>query len=188
MERFPLDPSIPYTYEDRFDDVDDVPNGHHGTDILAPAGSPVLAVETGAAWSDIDPKGGNVAYLIGESGAHYYYAHLQEWALKLVSATKQKPWPVEAGDVIGKVGNTGNAAGRPPHIHFQMKFVGAIGSTVVNPFPDLIMADPKASHERPHYVGPLDRAKKAVTEYVETGISGIGLVLLIWLIARQRRN
>lgn len=184
MDRFPLDASVNYTYEDRFDHA---PNGHHGTDILAPAGSPVLAVEKGAAWSDIDPKGGNVVYLIGESGAHYYYAHLQEWALKLISATKQKPWPVEAGDVVGKVGTTGNAAGRPPHIHFQMKFVGAIGQTVVNPFPDLIMADPKASHERPRYVGPVERIKTAATEMLNTGISGIGLILLVYLISRQRK-
>lgn len=181
MDRFPLDASVPYTYEDRFNDT------HHGTDILAPAGSPVLAVEKGAAWSDVDNKGGNVAYLIGESGAHYYYAHLQEWALKLQGATRAHPWPVEAGDVIGKVGTSGNAAGRPPHIHFQMKFVGAIGQTQVNPFPDLIMADPKASHERPRYVGPMDRLKTAATDAVSTGISGLGLIALVWLISRQRR-
>jgi murein DD-endopeptidase MepM/ murein hydrolase activator NlpD len=181
MDRFPLDASVPYTYEDRFND------SHRGTDILAPAGSPILAVEKGAAWSDIDPKGGKVVYLIGESGAHYYYAHLQEWALKLISATRQQPWPVEAGDVVGKVGTTGNAAGRPPHIHFQMKFVGAFGQTQVNPFPDLIMADPKASHERPRSVGPLDRLEKAATDAMNTGISGLGLILLVWLISRQRR-
>lgn len=181
MDRFPLDASVSYTYEDRFNAA------HRGTDILAPAGSPVLAVEKGAAWSDIDPKGGKVVYLIGESGAHYYYAHLQEWALKLISATRQQPWPVEAGDVVGKVGTTGNAAGRPPHIHFQMKFVGAVGSTQVNPFPDLIMADPKADHTRPHYVGPVDRLKSAATDALNTGISGLGLIALVWLISRQRR-
>jgi len=181
MDRFPLSPEVSYTYEDRFNEQ------HRGTDILAPAGSPILAVEQGVAWSDIDPKGGKVVYLIGESGAHYYYAHLQEWALKLISATREQPWPVEAGDVIGKVGTTGNAAGRPPHIHFQMKFVGLVGQTQVNPYPDLVMADPKREHVRPRYVGPGERLQSAVTDAVSTGISGLGLIALIWLIARSRK-
>jgi murein DD-endopeptidase MepM/ murein hydrolase activator NlpD len=148
MDRFPLSPEVRYSYEQRFNE------SHHGTDIMAPHGTPVLAVEQGQAWSSIDPKGGRVVYLQGESGDRYYYAHLSEWALKLIRATSTQPWPVEPGDVLGKVGTSGNAEGRPPHLHFQLRrwvYRGdgvPAASEVLDPFPQLLTADPKRAGVR----------------------------------------
>lgn len=143
MDRFPLLEATPYAYEDGFSDA------HQGVDLMAPAGSPVLAVESGQAWSNIEPKGGKVAYLQGQSGARYFYGHLSQWVLPLISATTSKPLRVAAGDELGKVGTTGNAEGRPPHVHFQVRkpvFHGAEalpGSETVDPFPELMKVDPK---------------------------------------------
>jgi murein DD-endopeptidase MepM/ murein hydrolase activator NlpD len=143
MERFPLPATASYSYESGFTDR------HHGVDIMAPLGTPVLAVERGKAWSSIEPKGGKVVYLEGESGARYFYGHLSEWTLPLISATTSKPLGVAAGDELGRVGNTGNAAGGPPHIHFQIRrvsFFGAEalpGAGLADPFPELMAADPK---------------------------------------------
>jgi murein DD-endopeptidase MepM/ murein hydrolase activator NlpD len=184
MDRFPLSPDVAYSYERRFD------ASHHGTDILAPEGAPVLAVERGAAWSDIDPRGGKVVYLQGESGDRYYYAHLSEWALKLISATTQQPWPVEAGDVLGKVGTTGNAAGRPPHIHFQLRrwvYRGdgvPAASEVLDPFAELLEVDPKRvgvarrSGGGGGGKGPLGG---------EGAVAGLLLLALLWAVGKVRR-
>jgi murein DD-endopeptidase MepM/ murein hydrolase activator NlpD len=132
MDVFPLPPSSSYSYARRFN------SEHRGTDIMAPLGTPVLAVEGGAVWSDIEPKGGKVAYLLGDSGTTYFYGHLSEWALKVISATKEQPYMVHAGTEIGKVGNTGNAAGGPPHVHFQMRHGVSFPS---DPFDALLEAD-----------------------------------------------
>ncbi|CAN5260870.1 hypothetical protein BH24PSE2_BH24PSE2_19040 [soil metagenome] len=83
---------------------------HEGVDIFAPRGTPVLAVADGRATSRRSRLGGNTVWLRGR-GAAYYYAHLDEVA---VSAWER----VEAGDVLGYVGNTGNARMTAPHLHF----------------------------------------------------------------------
>ena len=111
---------------------------------MAPAGTPVLAVEGGKAWSAIEEKGGKVAYLDGKSGVRYFYGHLQTWATKLISATPTTPIEVDASDVLGLVGSTGNAEGRPPHLHFQMKR----GSLQIDPFDDLAAVDIKHKGDR----------------------------------------
>ncbi len=143
MQRFPMPASVAYSYAPGFSEQ------HQGVDIMAPLGSPVVAVESGKAWSSIEPKGGNVAYLEGDSGARYFYGHLQQWVLPLISATTSKPLRVGAGAALGSVGTSGNAAGRPPHLHFQIRrpaFFGAEAlpaSEVVDPYPELAAADPK---------------------------------------------
>ena len=143
MQRFPLPESVTYSYAPGFTEQ------HQGVDIMAPLGSPVVAVESGKAWSSIEPKGGQVAYLEGESGTRYFYGHLSAWVLPLITATTGKPLQVGAGAALGFVGTSGNAAGRPPHVHFQIRrpsFFGAEAlpaSDVVDPYPELVAADPK---------------------------------------------
>lgn len=137
IERFPLPESAAYSYAQRFNAE------HRGTDIMAPHGTPVLAVERGTAWSNIEPKGGNVVYLQGASGWRYFYGHLATWQLQVISATQQQPVEVEAGAELGVVGNTGNAAGGPPHLHFQQRTSYSRGWQTVDPFPDLVRVDPK---------------------------------------------
>lgn len=83
---------------------------HEGIDIFAPRSTPVVAVVDGTAVRRASRLGGNTVWLRG-SGRSYYYAHLDEVAID----GRQR---VAAGDVLGFVGNTGNAATTPPHLHF----------------------------------------------------------------------
>ncbi|MES2524435.1 MAG: M23 family metallopeptidase [Gemmatimonadota bacterium] len=86
---------------------------HHGIDIFAPRGTPVLASSAGVVRS-ISPNrlGGNVVWLSdSERGQSLYYAHLDR---HFVAAGAR----VRTGDTLGFVGNTGNARTTAPHLHF----------------------------------------------------------------------
>jgi murein DD-endopeptidase MepM/ murein hydrolase activator NlpD len=126
-----------YSYAQAFDRR---PGGHHGTDIFAPRGTPVLAVFDGDARAEEDPKGGTVVYLTG-TGAFprtAYYAHLDSVEPPLGTGASLF---VQAGAVIGYVGNTGNAAGKAPHLHLQVS--NPNGRSVADPFPHLVEVDTK---------------------------------------------
>jgi murein DD-endopeptidase MepM/ murein hydrolase activator NlpD len=86
---------------------------HQGNDIFAAAGTPIHAPFEGTAEEGFDGLGGIVVHVYATANADYVYnAHLIEHAG--VDGAHVKP-----GDVIGYVGNTGNAAGTPPHDHFE---------------------------------------------------------------------
>lgn len=108
---------------------------HLGVDIFAPRGTPVLAVTSGHARATIEPKGGNVAYLDADDGWSYFFGHLDKWALPVLRPGGAR---VMAGEPVGRVGNTGNASGKPPHVHFQARK----GSLMVDPFDELDRVDP----------------------------------------------
>jgi murein DD-endopeptidase MepM/ murein hydrolase activator NlpD len=88
---------------------------HKGIDIFAKEGVPVLAASSGVVvYTGFNDMGGNVIVILGAKWRFYYYAHLQRisaHSLQLVST----------GDAIGNVGNTGNAQGKPPHLHFVIR-------------------------------------------------------------------
>ena len=86
---------------------------HHGIDIFAPRGTPVLAAASGIVRSTSpNTLGGNVVWLLDtEREQSLYYAHLDRHA---VSAGQR----VNLGDTLGFVGNTGNARTTSPHLHF----------------------------------------------------------------------
>jgi peptidoglycan LD-endopeptidase LytH len=88
---------------------------HHGIDIFAPRGTPVLAASDGMVRRvGANRLGGNVIWLAdSERGLSHYYAHLDT---QLVSAGAR----VRAGDTLGLVGNTGNARTTPPHLHYGL--------------------------------------------------------------------
>jgi murein DD-endopeptidase MepM/ murein hydrolase activator NlpD len=86
---------------------------HEGEDVLCREGAPVLAVTAGPVEFDVGVLGGRVARLFLPDGSYWYYAHLSDWNSTLESGSR-----VELGDVIGYCGNTGDAVGGPPHVHF----------------------------------------------------------------------
>ena len=101
---------------------------HQGTDIFAPRGTPLVAAESGVLERiGVASLGGNKLWVKGDSGTHYYYAHLTAFV-----AGAHDGMRVNAGDVVGYVGDTGNAAGTPPHLHFE---VHPDGGGAVNPYP-----------------------------------------------------
>lgn len=92
---------------------------HHGVDLFAPRGTPVLAATAGwVAWVGTNRLGGNVVWLRdARYGRRLYYAHLDRHAVE------EDAW-VEPGDTLGFVGNTGNARTTPPHLHFGIYLRG----------------------------------------------------------------
>jgi murein DD-endopeptidase MepM/ murein hydrolase activator NlpD len=107
---------------------------HEGTDIFAPAGTPIIAVERGVVTRmGTGLLGGIVLWLKGQSGTSYYYAHLSGYAPGINPGML-----VEAGTILGYVGNTGNARTTPPHLHFE---IHPNGGAAINPYPLLKVAD-----------------------------------------------
>ncbi len=93
---------------------------HEGIDIFAPRNTPVVAVVDGTARPGTNALGGNVVWLRDRRQSRsFYYAHLTRWAFEGTSS-------VRAGDVVGFIGNTGNARATPPHLHFGIYAGGAI--------------------------------------------------------------
>ena len=100
---------------------------HQGTDILAPYGTPVHAIEDGTiARLNSNRLGGISLYLQGDSGNLYYYTHLAGYAGGIGVGQR-----VRAGQHIAVNGDSGNAAGIP-HVHLEVR-PGGGGS--VNPYP-----------------------------------------------------
>jgi murein DD-endopeptidase MepM/ murein hydrolase activator NlpD len=107
---------------------------HKGIDIFAPKGTEVVAVVDGVISFIGDQKlGGHCIWLTTENGASFYYAHLDRWAAGLYEGME-----VQAGDLIGYVGNTGNARYTPSHLHFGINE----NDEMVNPYPLLTHAAP----------------------------------------------
>jgi murein DD-endopeptidase MepM/ murein hydrolase activator NlpD len=94
---------------------------HEGVDMVATRGTPVTAVVDGEAEFKRSNLGGNAIWLVAANGQRFYYAHLD--AFHGASRT------VQAGDIIGYVGSTGNAKGS--HLHFETR----LGDVAVNPYP-----------------------------------------------------
>jgi peptidoglycan LD-endopeptidase LytH len=98
---------------------------HQGNDILAPRGTPVVANVAGVVTQRTGAISGLAYYLAGDDGDEYFGAHLDSFGAS---------GRVSAGTVIGTVGDTGDAVGGPPHLHFE---IHPGGSGNVNPYPTL---------------------------------------------------
>jgi murein DD-endopeptidase MepM/ murein hydrolase activator NlpD len=102
----------------------DVSGGwHHGDDIFAALGAPLLAVAHGTVFSvGWNKVGGWRLWLRDDAGNEFYYAHLSAYSPLAVNGAI-----VDAGDVLGFLGNTGDAQGTPYHLHFEVHPVGLLG-------------------------------------------------------------
>ncbi|MFQ5568101.1 MAG: peptidoglycan DD-metalloendopeptidase family protein [Rhodothermales bacterium] len=97
---------------------------HHGVDIFAARGTPVIAAANAAVTRVRNGGlGGKVVWLRDSFGRSLYYAHLD-------SQIVRQGMRVSVGDTVGLVGNTGNARTTPPHLHF-----GIYRNGPVDPFP-----------------------------------------------------
>jgi peptidoglycan LD-endopeptidase LytH len=109
---------------------------HEAIDILAPRGTPVLAVDDGTIVKLFNSvRGGLTVYHFDPSGEYcYYYAHLDAYAPGL-----REGQPIRKGERIGDVGTSGNAPPNTPHLHFTIFKLGPEKrwweGTPVNPFP-----------------------------------------------------
>lgn len=121
---------------DTFTDARSEGRVHDAIDIMADAGTPVLAVADGTVEKLFDSeRGGLTIYQFEPSGRWcYYYAHLQRYADGL--AERQV---IKRGEVIGYVGSTGNASAYAPHLHFEVHVLGAEKQwwkgESINPYP-----------------------------------------------------
>jgi peptidoglycan LD-endopeptidase LytH len=87
---------------------------HHGIDIFARRGTPVVAACAGEVVRiGQDRLGGNVVWVAGGASRLYYYAHLESFRPGLRVGER-----VTSGTALGRVGTTGNARGTSPHLHF----------------------------------------------------------------------
>ncbi|MGH2922155.1 MAG: choice-of-anchor P family protein [Gaiellaceae bacterium] len=111
---------------------------HHGQDIFAPLGAPILAVADGTVFSvGWNRVGGWRLWLRDREGNEFYYAHLSAYSPAAMNGTE-----VKAGTVLGFNGNTGDAEGTPYHLHFEVHPVGLLHlgyDGAVNPY-DYLMA------------------------------------------------
>lgn len=96
---------------------------HQGVDMIAPRGTPIVAVVGGSVQFKQNRLGGNAVWLAGDNGNKYYYAHLDSF--------EGSSRGVSQGEVIGYVGDTGNARGTP-HLHFE---IHPGGGGAINPTP-----------------------------------------------------
>jgi len=104
---------------------------HHGIDISALPGTEVIAPADGKITRIYsDRRGGNILEISHGSGFSTVYGHLQDYNVRRGAKIKR-------GDVIGYVGNTGNAMGGADHLHFQLH---PNHGSPVNPYPTLAAA------------------------------------------------
>ena len=111
---------------------------HHGEDIFGPLGAPILAVANGIVYSVGWNKVGGLRFWLQDlAGNEFYYAHLSAFSPLAVNGAQ-----VRAGDVIGFMGNTGDAEHTPYHLHFEIHPVSLLyrgyDGGAVAPYPYLM--------------------------------------------------
>ncbi|MUH50659.1 MAG: peptidoglycan DD-metalloendopeptidase family protein [Actinobacteria bacterium] len=99
---------------------------HEGVDMISPRGTTIVAVVDGFAKPQQNELGGTTIWFTGADGNKYYYAHLDAYA-NLGDVVK--------GEIIGYVGDTGNARFSTPHLHFE---IHPGGGPAVDPYPTVL--------------------------------------------------
>ena len=104
---------------------------HEGIDIFAKRGTAVLSATQGiVSRVGTNNLGGKVVWVTGPNLSRHYYAHLDDYADQI----QEGDW-VEVGEILGYVGNTGNARNTPPHLHYGI-YLNRQGAS--NPYPYLV--------------------------------------------------
>jgi murein DD-endopeptidase MepM/ murein hydrolase activator NlpD len=117
----------PRSYVDTFGAPRSGGRTHQGNDVFASAGTPIRSPFHGIARESWNTLGGYSVHVYADNGDYVYNAHLSRYAG--VNGARVGP-----GSLVGFVGNTGNAAGTPPHDHFEYH---PGGGSAVNPYPYL---------------------------------------------------
>ncbi len=122
----PVDGAVAFT--DTWGDPRPGGRTHKGVDMIAARGTPLVAIEAGTVKRMRNGGlGGITVTLNGNSGDEFYYAHLDGWAAGLSVGQS-----LAVGELLGYVGNTGNAQYTIPHLHFEW---APGGGAAVNPYP-----------------------------------------------------
>lgn len=122
----PVDGAVAFT--DTWGDPRSGGRTHKGVDMIAARGTPLVAIEAGTVKRMRNGGlGGITVTLRGVSGDEFYYAHLDGWASGLSVGQS-----LAVGELLGYVGNTGNAQYTVPHLHFEW---APGGGAAVNPYP-----------------------------------------------------
>lgn len=116
----------PRAFSDDFGQPRSGGRSHQGNDILSPRGTPVVAPVAGSASQRDNGLGGHAFYLNGIDGNTYYGAHLDSYSDNYGN--------VPQGTVLGWVGNSGDAAGGPTHLHLE---IHPGGGGAIDPYPTL---------------------------------------------------
>jgi murein DD-endopeptidase MepM/ murein hydrolase activator NlpD len=110
---------------------------HHGDDIFGQLGQPLVACADGTVFSvGWNKIGGNRLWILDEQGNQFYYAHLSAFTTSATDGAH-----VKAGQVIGFMGDTGDAEGTPYHLHFEVHpvsllYLGYDGAVDPTPYLD----------------------------------------------------
>jgi murein DD-endopeptidase MepM/ murein hydrolase activator NlpD len=102
---------------------------HEGNDLFAPKGTTIYAPASGTIVYSRNGLGGSSFNIVTSTGWNIYGAHM--------SATIGSNRHVTVGEPIGRVGNTGDAAGGPTHLHVQLR---RVNGKPINPYPSLLAA------------------------------------------------
>lgn len=148
---------------DSYEDPRSAGRTHGAIDIMAPRGTPVLAAGDGTVAKLFESvRGGRTVYVYDTSGRYvHYYAHLASYAPGLAEGDE-----VLAGQILGRVGSSGNASADAPHLHFAIYRL-AEGErwwqgTPVNPFPlftEELSIDPEPNGELSEELTEVDHTR-----------------------------
>ena len=121
--------SLPRIYSDFGDDRDGGARTHEGQDFIAPRGAPIASpTEAVVTRTGNGSSSGITVTTRNPGGESFIYMHLDEIAEGIKAGTV-----LEAGDIIGFVGDTGNAKGGVTHLHFEIRD----GREAIDPYPRL---------------------------------------------------
>ena len=130
---------------------------HHGDDIFGSLGQPLVACTDGIVFSvGFNKIGGNRLWIVDKAGNQFYYAHLSAFAINAVNGAH-----VKAGQVVGFMGNTGDAEGTPYHLHFEVHpvsflYLGYDGAVDPTPYLERLAAPAGPAVPDRGRLGPAD--------------------------------